>query len=61
MCRKVVHASDIEHVLGLVGATQSSQHVSEPLISDHVDFSFVFALILAFMLWDRAGIWFATR
>ncbi|CAN6836918.1 hypothetical protein Bca4012_031131 [Brassica carinata] len=28
VCRKVVHASDIEHVLGLVGATQSSQHES---------------------------------
>lgn len=27
VCRKVVHASDIEHVLGLVGATQSSQQV----------------------------------
>ncbi|XP_033145924.1 E3 ubiquitin-protein ligase RNF25 isoform X2 [Brassica rapa] len=28
VCRKVVHASDIEHVLGLVGATQSSQQLS---------------------------------
>lgn len=31
VCRKVVHASDIEHVLGLVGA-QSSQQVSKQAI-----------------------------